>query len=75
MPLQGHSVIFEWSWRSGDVLVDWKRANITPVFKKSRKEDLGSYRPVSFIHLSPWEGDGENLPGKHFQTEGQGDQE
>lgn len=28
-------------------------------------------------HLSPWEGDGENLPGKHFQThEGQeGDQE
>ncbi|KAK4822924.1 hypothetical protein QYF61_023424 [Mycteria americana] len=26
---------------------DWRKANVTPIFKKGRKEDTGNYRPVS----------------------------
>ncbi|KAK4814759.1 hypothetical protein QYF61_026736 [Mycteria americana] len=31
----------------GEVPADWRLANVTPIFKKGRKEDPGNYRPVS----------------------------
>jgi len=41
------SIIFERSWRTGEVPEDWRKASVTPVFKKGKKEDPGNYRPVS----------------------------
>ncbi|GAB0206374.1 mitochondrial enolase superfamily member 1 [Grus japonensis] len=45
------SIIFERSWRTGEVPEDWRKANVTPVFKKGRKEDPGNCRPVSLTSI------------------------
>ncbi|GAB0208743.1 mitochondrial enolase superfamily member 1 [Grus japonensis] len=40
------SIIYQQSWLTGEVPVDWRLANVTPIHKKGRKEDPGNYRPV-----------------------------
>lgn len=38
------SMIFEWSWESRKVSVNWQLANIVPVFKEGKSYDPGNYR-------------------------------
>ncbi|PKU46080.1 rna-directed dna polymerase from mobile element jockey- hypothetical protein [Limosa lapponica baueri] len=45
------SIFFEKSWRTGEVPKYWRKDNVTPVFKKGKKEDPGNYRPVSFTSI------------------------
>jgi len=45
------SIISERSWRTREVLEDWRKASVTPVFKKGKKEDPGNYRPVSLTSI------------------------
>jgi len=45
------SIIFERSWRTAQVPEDLRKVNVTPVFKKGKKEDPGNYRPVSFTSI------------------------
>ncbi|KAF1410082.1 hypothetical protein FQV24_0007536, partial [Spheniscus mendiculus] len=39
------------TWLTGEVLDDWRLANVTPIYKKGRKEDPGNYRPVSLTSV------------------------
>jgi len=33
------------------VLEDWRKVNVTPVFKKGKNEDPGNYRPISLTSI------------------------
>jgi len=41
------SIIYQQSWLTEEVPVDWRLANVMPICKNGRKEDPGNYRPVS----------------------------
>ncbi|GAB0179636.1 mitochondrial enolase superfamily member 1 [Grus japonensis] len=45
------SIIFEMSWRSRDIPEDWKKANVTPIYKKGLKEDPGNCRPITLTSV------------------------
>ncbi|KAK4831483.1 LOW QUALITY PROTEIN: hypothetical protein QYF61_017984 [Mycteria americana] len=45
------SILYQQSWLTGEVPVDWRLANVMPMYKKGRKEDLGNYRPVSLTSV------------------------
>lgn len=38
---------FDRSWRMGEIPEDWKKANVTSVFKQDKKEEPGNYTPIS----------------------------
>ncbi|KFP27305.1 RNA-directed DNA polymerase from mobile element jockey, partial [Colius striatus] len=40
------SVIFKQSLRTVQVPENWRKANVTPVFKKGKKDNPGNYSPV-----------------------------
>ncbi|KAK4829114.1 hypothetical protein QYF61_002152 [Mycteria americana] len=41
------SILYQQSCLTGEVLVNWRLANVTPIYKKDWKEDPGNYRPGS----------------------------
>jgi len=45
------TIIFRRSLESGVVPEDWRRANVTPIYKKGAKTDPGNYRPVSLTSV------------------------
>ena len=49
------SVIFERSWRTGEVPEDWRKASVTPIFRKG-KGDPGNYRKAVLPSSETWTG-------------------
>lgn len=49
---QGTNLYHQRSWKSGEVLPDWKLAKVIPIFKKGIREDPGNYRPDSLTSVS-----------------------
>jgi len=45
------SNVFERFWRTAEVPKDRRRANVTPIFKKGKKEDPENYRTVSLTSI------------------------
>ena len=41
------SIVFKRSWQLGEIPESWKRASVTLIFRKGRKEGPGNYRSVS----------------------------
>jgi len=63
------SIVSERSWRSGEVPTNWRRGNITPIFKKGKKEDPGELE-ASQSHLCAWQDDGADPPRNHAKAHG-----
>lgn len=46
-------IIYERSWRMGGAPGDLRKANVTPVFRQGKEEELANHRPVSLTSM-PW---------------------
>ena len=44
-------ILFKQSLQLGQVPSSWKQGNITPIFKKGKKTQVGNYRPVSLTSV------------------------
>ncbi len=44
-------ILFRKSLREGVVPIEWRTANVTPIYKKGPKGDPGNYRPVSLTSV------------------------
>ena len=64
------SIIFERSWRTGEVPEDWRKANVTPIFKRRRQEGGPRELQAGQPHLHPGKGDGASYPRGHQQASG-----
>lgn len=62
-----HCNILDRLWSSGEVPADWKRAHITPIYKKGKKKRFGNLQ-MSQPHLSTLKNYGVGPPGSYFQA-------
>jgi len=46
------SISYHQSWLTGEVSVDWKLADVMPIYKRDQKEDPENYRPASLNSVS-----------------------
>ena len=44
-------LIFECSLKTHQLPVDWRSANISAIYKKGKRSDVGNYRPVSLTSI------------------------
>lgn len=58
------TIIFEKMWKSGEVLCNWKRESIIPIFKKEKKNPR-IYTPVSLTSRKIMEQVNEESISKH----------
>ena len=74
--------LFNKLMREQSVPEDWRRANVTPIFKKGSKSDPGNYRPVSLTsipcrvmeacirdHITPGEEQAQPVPARIYETQ------
>jgi len=62
-------MIFKKSWQSGEIRGDWKKGNITPIFKKGKKGCPWELLTCK-SHLCTGEDDGADLPGSYAKAYG-----
>ncbi len=46
------TTLFDKSLKTGETPQDWKKANVTPIYKKGDRNDPANYRPVSLTCIS-----------------------
>lgn len=45
------SIMFARSWSTGEEPEDWGKTNVTPDFKKGKKEELRNYKSVNLTSI------------------------